>query len=130
MEVLESLKTSVGILIDASKREIRKVTINGGYYGFHDFEDSDEEPGIETAFTLSTSSEYFEELAFFDIDTRYQYGFVAWWGDQKCIIAGNGILHRVVEINDDPLHVNTQFPIENIVEGTGPIPGKLVIQWV
>jgi hypothetical protein len=144
MEVLESVKTCFGVLIDAETRTVRKVRLNYGDDGdgVHDYDSDQREapnflPSIEYVFILSKDESHSEILMCLDQfhpsveGSRYRNGFLAWWNDEKVIIAGNGYITRDLWISEyKAINVNTQFDPENIVEGTGPIPGKLVIQWI
>lgn len=140
MEVLQSLKTYVGILIDAKSRQIRRVTINDGWSGMHDYDPvKNDRVGIETVFSLSESHGQREALdcfeqEFTDKGPRYNCGFVCWYDNNKFIVVGSAIIYRYLYVDEihvsEMVFIDAEFPIENIVEGTGPIPGKMVIQWI
>lgn len=60
------------------------------------------------------------------------YGFRIWHNGKQYCISGNAYIHGQKLIGGDlgDKEISTLLPVDYVVKGTGPVPGKMVVQFI
>src|SRR5690606_27255967 len=61
------------------------------------------------------------------------HGFALYWNGETYFVNGSAYIHgKEILPNTDLVDedISTTLPIDYVIEGSGPIRGKLVIQWI
>src|SRR5690606_16324087 len=60
------------------------------------------------------------------------YGFRIWHNGEEYVINGSAYIHgqKVIGGNLGDDEISTLLPVDYVVKGTGPVPGKMVVQFI
>ena len=60
------------------------------------------------------------------------YGFRIWHNGEQYVINGSAYIHgqKVIGGNLGDDEISTLLPVDYVIKGTGPVPGKMVVQFI